>query len=75
MSVSPSEQRRKTSPARASTVNASTSTSGSVPTARVITERCGCVSASDGDSRPLFKSSLTSEWSSVNCSIEPSRTR
>ena len=46
MSVSPSEQSRKTSPSPASTVNASTSTSGSVPTARVITERCGCVSAS-----------------------------
>ena len=35
-------------PAAASTANASTSTSGSVPSARVITERCGCTSASLG---------------------------
>ena len=33
---------------RPSTENASTSTSGSVPSARVITERCGCTSASRG---------------------------
>src|SRR5258708_3424904 len=75
MSVSPSEQIRKTSPSCASTVNDSTSTSGSVPTARVITERCGCVSASSGESLPLFSSSLTSEWSSVSCSRLPSRSR
>src|SRR5919108_1876224 len=41
MSVSPSEQMRKRSPGRGSTENVSTSTSGSVPTARVMTERCG----------------------------------
>jgi len=75
MSVSPSEQRRKTSPALASIVNVSASTSGSVPSARVITERCGCVSASSRESLPLFISSLTSEWSSVTCSIRPSRIR
>mgnify|MGYP003694337079 CR=1 FL=1 len=40
--VSPSEQSRKTSPVFAAIVNVSTSTSGSVPSARVITERCGC---------------------------------
>ena len=75
MSVKPSEQIRKTSPACASMVNDSTSTSGSVPTARVITERCGWVSASSGESLPLFSNSLTSEWSSVSCSIAPSRSR
>src|SRR5581483_5987887 len=73
MSVSPSEQMRKTSPSSASIVNESTSTSGSVPTARVITDRCGCVSASSGESFPLFSSSFTSEWSSVICSIVPLR--
>ena len=75
MSVRPSEQRRKTSPGSASTVKVSTSTSGSVPTARVITERCGCVSASSGDSFPLRMSSPTSEWSFVSCSRLPPRTR
>ena len=40
------EQSRKTSPGCGATANASTSTSGSVPSARVITERCGCTSAS-----------------------------
>ena len=39
----------------------STSTSGSVPSARVMTERCGCVSASSGERRPLRTSSATSE--------------
>ena len=56
-------------------VNASTSTSGSVPSARVITERCGWDSASSGESRPLRTSSPTSEWSSVSCSSSPPRTR
>ena len=41
----------------ASTENVSTSTSGSVPSARVITERCGCDSASSGESLPLRTSS------------------
>ena len=63
------------SPGSASTVNVSTSTSGSVPSARVITERCGCDSASSGESRPLRTSSPTSEWSSVSCSSSPPRTR
>ena len=65
----------KTSPGRASTVNVSTSTSGSVPSARVITDRCGWTSASSGESRPLRTSSATSEWSSVSCSSLPSRMR
>ena len=69
---SPSLQIRKTSPGCASTENASTSTSGSVPSARVITERCGCTSASPGDSSPRRTSSATSEWSSVSCSSVPS---
>ena len=56
------------SPGRDSIENASTSTSGSVPSARVITERCGCTSASAGDSSPRRTSSATSEWSSVSCS-------
>ena len=51
-SVRPSEQSRKRSPGRASTVKVSTSTSGSVPSARVITERCGWTSASSGESSP-----------------------
>ena len=42
----------KTSPSCASTANVSTSTSGSVPSARVITERCGWCSASSGESLP-----------------------
>jgi hypothetical protein len=44
-----------------------------VPSARVITERWGCVPASSGESFPLRTSSATSEWSSVNCSSLPSR--
>ena len=75
MSVNPSEQSRKTSPVSAAIVNVSTSTLGSVPSARVITDFCGCDSASSGESLPLFRSSLTSEWSSVTCSIAPSRIR
>src|SRR4029079_14570799 len=42
---SPSLQIRKMSPGCASTEKVSTSTSGSVPSARVITERCGDISA------------------------------
>src|SRR5581483_10304308 len=61
MSVSPSEQMRNTSPSCGCTVNESTSTSGSVPTARVMTDRCGCVSASSAESFPDFRSSFTSE--------------
>ena len=37
----------------------------------MITERCGCVSASSGVSRPLRTRSATSEWSSVSCSSSP----
>ena len=66
--MSPSEQSRKRSSGSASTVKVSTSMSGSVPSARVITERCGCDSASSGESLPLRISSPTSEWSSVSCS-------
>ena len=73
--VRPSEQMKKTSPGRASTEKVSTSTSGSVPTVRVITERCGWTSASSGESLPLRTSSATSEWSSVSCSSSPSRMR
>ena len=73
--VRPSEQIMKTSPGRASTSKVSTSTSGSVPSTRVITERCGWTSASSGESRPLRTSSATSEWSSVSCCRAPSRTR
>ena len=73
MSESPSEQRRKTSPGCGRIVNASTSTSGSVPSARVITERCGWTSASAADSSPRRTSSATSEWSSVSCSSRSSR--
>ncbi len=73
--VRPSEQSRNTSPGRDSIVYVSTSTSGSVPSARVITERCGCDSASSGESLPLRISSATSEWSCVSCSSMPSRTR
>ena len=58
-------------PARAATGKLSTSTSGSVPSARVITERCGWVSASSGESSPRRTSSATSEWSSVSCSSAP----
>jgi hypothetical protein len=73
--VRPSEQSRKTSPASAGTLKASTSTSGSVPSARVITERCGWLSASSADSLPLRTSSATSEWSSVSCSRRPACSR
>ena len=75
MDVKPSEQMRKRSPTWGSTVNVSTSTSGSVPSARVITERCGWISASSGESLPLRTSSATSEWSSVSCSMPWSRIR
>ena len=33
-----------------------------------MTERCGWISASSGESLPLRTSSATSEWSSVSCS-------
>ena len=56
---------------RRRTVKTSTSTSASVPSARVITERCGCTSASSGESSPRRTSSATSEWSSVSCSSLP----
>ena len=75
MSERPSEQRRKRSPGRASRVNTSASTDGSVPTAFVIAERCGCRSASSGVRTPLSTSSATSEWSVVTCSRTPSRSR
>ena len=61
MSLSPSEQIKKTSPSSASMVKPSTSTSGSVPTARVITLRCGWTCASSSESLPVFSSSFTSE--------------
>jgi hypothetical protein len=61
MSVSPSEQMRNRSPDAGSIEKVSTSTSASVPTARVMTERCGCASASSGVSLPLRTSSATSE--------------
>src|SRR5262245_7712290 len=73
--VSPSGQMGNRSPGLASTENVSTSTSGSVPSARVMTERCGCDSASSGESRPLRTSSATSEWSSVSWSTLRSRIR
>ena len=63
------------SPVCVSIEKVSTSTSGSVPRARVITERWGCVLVSSGESFPLRTSSATSEWSSVNCSSLRSRIR
>src|SRR5918999_706830 len=75
MSVSPSEQMRNRSPGSGRISKVSTSTSASVPTARVITERCGCDSASSSEILPLRTSSATSEWSSVSCSRRPSRSR
>ena len=63
------------SPERVSCANVSTSTFGSVPSARVITERCGWDSAASGLSLPLRTSSPTSEWSSVSCISSPSRIR
>ena len=44
----------------------------SVPSARVIAERCGWRSASSGVRTPLWTSSATSEWSVVTCSSAPS---
>ncbi len=61
MDVSPSEQSMNRSPGFVPIENASTSTSGSVPSTRVITERCGWASASSGDRRPERTSSPTSE--------------
>ena len=75
MLESPSEQSMNRSPGLAPTENVSTSTSGSVPRTRVITDRCGWASASSGDRRPERTSSPTSEWSSVSCSSAWSRTR
>src|SRR4029079_11416656 len=75
MSLSPSEQMRKTSPSSASIVNPSTSTSGSVPTARVITLRCGWAWASSSESLTLVTSSLITDGSSVSCSMCSPRTR
>ena len=60
-SVSPSLHSRNTSPEHASRDRVSTSTSLSLPSARVMTERCGCSSASCGVSLPSRISSSTSE--------------
>ena len=75
IAVRPSEQIMNRSPGSAGMQKTSTSTSGSVPRARVMTERCGWISASSGESLPLRTSSATKEWSSVSCSSLPSRTR
>ena len=40
-----------------------------------MTERCGCVSASSGESLPVRTSSATREWSSVSWSTLRSRIR
>ncbi len=66
--VRPSEHSRYTSPSRAVCVWASTSTSDSGPSARVMIERCGWFSAASAVSCPLRWSSATSEWSWVSCS-------
>ena len=54
---------------------ASTSTSGSGPSARVITDFEGWSNASSGEIWPLRSSSATREWSWVSCSSSPSRIR
>ena len=48
---------------------------GSGPSARVMTERCGCASACSSVSLPRRTSSPTSEWSSVSRISSPSRSR
>ena len=53
----PSEQSSRTSPSRTWTTLVSTSSSGPAPSARVITERCGCTAASSRVSRPERSSS------------------
>ena len=64
-----------TSPGFDSSVKVSICTSSSVPSARVITLRCGCCSASTSESWPLRTSSCTSEWSSESRWRAPSRRR
>ena len=71
----PSEQSSRTSPSRTWTTLVSTSSSGPAPSARVITERCGCTAASSRVRRPARSSSATSEWSCDSCCSTPSRRR
>ena len=68
-------QSRITSPARAGIVHVSTSTCQSAPSARVITDRCGCRAASSGASAPALTHSATSEWSSDRRVSTPPRHR
>ena len=64
--VRPSEQSRNRSPALAGKMSMSTWTLASGPSARVMTERCGCCSACSSVSLPRATSSPTSEWSLVS---------
>jgi hypothetical protein len=71
--VSPSEHISTTSPARTGKVQVSTSTSFSMPSARVMIERWGCSAACSSVSLPRRTSSSTSEWSWVSRVSDPSR--
>ena len=46
-----------------------------LPTARVITCRCGCRLAPSASSTPRSSSSCTTEWSTLTCSSRPSESR
>ena len=68
-------ERSRSDEQRAGKTSTSTSTRGSGPSARVITERCGCASACSSVSLPRATSSPTSEWSRVRRVSSPSRHR
>ena len=64
--VRPSLQSKNRLPACASRSQTSSATSGSMPSARVSTWRCGWTDASSGVSSPWRTISSTTEWSSVS---------
>jgi hypothetical protein len=71
----PSEQSRYRSPVYGSTVSLSTSTSRSMPSARVRMLRCGWTAASSSLSWPSRRRSSTRLWSRESWSRSPSRKR
>ncbi len=73
--VRPSEQKRMRSPGWSWMGYSSTSTSGSMPSARVMTDRRGWTSACSRVSSPPRTISSTRLWSSVIWVSSPSRTR
>ena len=71
--LNPSEQISTRSPSVSSSEMSSTSMSRSMPRARVITDRCGCIAACSRVICPERTSSSTRLWSSVTRASIPAR--